>query len=156
MSDTQTKPRRWLRVLLVASLALNLLIIGLAVGAMLRFGGHEKKKGPRPVAATLYRALPDADRDAIRVRTRELYDSRKGRRSSDLDALIASLAAEPFDAEAMKSLIRAQHADRDAHSLAVRMVWADHVAQMDAPERQAYVRALQERAEKWREHKLRD
>jgi len=55
-----------LRLLLLGSLALNLLVIGLAAGAMWRYGGDHGHRPPLPMAATLYRALPEADRDQLR------------------------------------------------------------------------------------------
>ncbi len=68
-SDKQKAPRtgRWVRWLLAGSLAMNLLVVGLAIGAVMRFGGPENARRPPPsLVATLYRALPREDRQAVR------------------------------------------------------------------------------------------
>ena len=53
------KPRtpKWVRVLLALSLALNLLIIGLVGGAMVRFGGSD---GMRPPPRSIRSHLDEA------------------------------------------------------------------------------------------------
>ena len=73
-AEPNPAPRRsplWMRVLLGVSLALNLAVIGLAVGASFRLLGPD---GPLPhtFGGALIRALPAEDRHEIGQRAREM------------------------------------------------------------------------------------
>jgi uncharacterized membrane protein len=100
------QPRRWTRVLLAVSLALNLLVAGLAVGAMVRGGpapgGRDFGLGP------LSEALSREDRKALREAFLDLHpDVRAGRRAmrADFDTLLAALRADPFDPAALDAAL---------------------------------------------------
>ena len=106
---------RGLRWLLIGSLALNLLIVGLAGGAMLSWG-----KGGRPhparldqIGGPLTRALTHHDRHAIgrelRRAARAQTDQR-GAHKAIFRAMIAELRKESFDAEAVQALMARQRA----------------------------------------------
>ena len=92
---------RWMRLLLLASLALNLLIAGTGVGMILR-------GGPPPVAVRdlgfgpFAAALSPEDRAALRrdwaARSGAKGDGRRALRE-DIRALLDTLRADPFDAD---------------------------------------------------------
>lgn len=136
-------PRRWLRLVLVLSLALNLAVLGLAVGAWLRFGpGGHGHGHVESVGAELVRALPRADRRALRE---AMHGGPEGRRppAAALADIDAALRARPFDAAALLALLTAQAAERAAWQDAVQAAWLERIAAMSDAERAAYADRLQ-------------
>ena len=87
-----TKP--WLRVVLGLSLMLNLLIVGLVLGAVIRFGGPGERPPP-PTGVAMFRALPSDDRRAMRDHLREALLPPSDRRSEAED-LAEVLSADPL------------------------------------------------------------
>ncbi|MFA3917601.1 periplasmic heavy metal sensor [Ruegeria hyattellae] len=151
MAETVYRTRTWVKLLLGVSLALNLAVAGLAVGAMLRFGGHDHKRPmPKTVGSMLYRALPDDDRKTLRTQTRELHKARQGAKGADLKAVIAMLDADPFDPQALRLVISEQAEARSAVFMAMQNAWIEQVLTMDDAERQVYAERLEELAQRGR------
>lgn len=151
MPDTTPKPgsglRGWLRVVLFASLALNLVIVGVVAGALLRDGGPGGPRGPGRDGALPYTAaLSDDQRRAVRraiVAARE-NNPAKGRWLPGYTEAIAILRAEQFDAAALEAvLIRQAEASR-AYSDTGRAALLAAVAEMSAEDRAAYADRLEE------------
>lgn len=131
--------RTWVKVLLVSSLALNLMFVGLACGLALRVGGGKDGRPPS-VGAALYRAMPEADRRALRKEVRRSHDreAERARHRGDLLAVAETLRAAPFDRAALETLVRA-HLMARPHGLdQARMAWIGRVAAMTDAERAAY------------------
>ncbi|WP_072392025.1 periplasmic heavy metal sensor [Hyphomicrobium sp. CS1GBMeth3] len=120
MSDAslpQTEPRpggsRRLKYALIASLALNLLIVGAVAGTMIGFGKHHPPRGHHPRGEDfglmgLTRTLPEARRKEIRKqlraergKLRPLFEDIRTARREAAD----KLAAEPFDRAALEAAI---------------------------------------------------
>lgn len=104
---------RWMRIVLVLSLALNLAGIGVVAGAVL---GHSKRMSRPPMVSDLgfgpyTDALSGEDRRALRrafvERAPDLGDMRKLMRA-DFDRLLTVLRTEPYDAAAAAEVIAAQ------------------------------------------------
>jgi hypothetical protein len=103
-------PSRGVRVLLLASLALNLLVAGLVLGDALAGGGPGGP--PRRVEMSLgplARALDEDDRRAILedLRGRPEF-ARRGPRGADLAPILAALRAEPFDPDRARAAFAEQ------------------------------------------------
>ncbi|MGK7652105.1 periplasmic heavy metal sensor [Roseovarius sp. B08] len=103
---TEQAPRtgapRWMRWLLVASLALNLLVVGVVAGYAIK-GGPDGRKGPPGSMGAMHRALSDAERDDLKSRMIREFRDRKDERTAvrrEMDALVVLLRAEPFDTAA--------------------------------------------------------
>lgn len=143
-TNTQYRPMRpWLRVLLVGSLALNLLFAGLAAGIALRFG-EAGGRPPPSVGAALYRSLPDPDRKALRGEIRRMHGDgdHRARHRAEALAVAQALRAEPFDPAALEALV-AGHLDARNSGLAeVQASWLARVAAMDSAARLAYADRL--------------
>ncbi|MEM1065061.1 MAG: periplasmic heavy metal sensor [Pseudomonadota bacterium] len=158
MSDTQaapdpgTKPRcpLWMRLTLVASLAVNLLIAGIVGGAMLGKGdrgpGQEfraaRDLGPMPLVMAL-------ERDDRRVLGRSLRSEAQGMRLSReemrarFEALLVALRAEPFAPDVVAGLLSEQRGlAAERQSLGQDKLLA-HFASMSAGERRAYADRLE-------------
>ncbi len=138
------KTRLWVRVLLGVSLALNLLVLGLIGGAMLRFGGPDgMRTPPRSVGAAMFRELPRADRRALRTGAGETHDQRHVRLKADAKALGAALRATPFDAAAMATLLEGHAKTRADFHISLQRAWLDRIATMSDAERYAYADRLE-------------
>ena len=112
MSEVVKPPSRWLRTALVLSLALNLLLVGLAVGAAVNYrtSGGPPRNFDLSVGL-LGRAMSPEDRQAVSEALREMPRGHTpGRR--DMAALMGELTgvlrAEPFDAGAFTAMLDRQ------------------------------------------------
>jgi uncharacterized membrane protein len=107
---------RALRWLLVASLALNVLVIGVVTGAIcLSHFGHGKHMGPKGGLLGFARSLPDERSGPILQSFDAAKETRKNLRDVIRDArakVRAALIAEPFDQarldEALNGLVNAE------------------------------------------------
>ncbi len=150
--ETDQKPggmSRKLRVLLVISLALNLLVIGTVGGAML---ARSKWEGHRPArldfaGGPLTRALDPVDRRAIGRQMRRAYrdgGTTHAALRAEFDGLIADLTATPFDAEAVGArLARQGDLFEERLELGQRLL-LQRLTEMDTAERAAYADRLRE------------
>lgn len=123
-------PRRWVGPALLASLAINIFLVGL-ISVPLFFQPHDRGFGPPPkghgpmMMHNAFRELPEEDRLAFRRAMREKFykvipfirDSQEAR-----DALADAIAADPYDEAAVraafddieKAMISMGEAGRDA------------------------------------------
>lgn len=151
MTDTDRKPPRmrlWLRLLLVVSLALNLLVAGLAVGAVIRFGEErERVRPPMPLGALLYRELPREDRKLLRDRNIGSREEREARRRADAKELNAALRAVPFDPARIVAFLEREATRQEGLEEAMRQAWLNRVTAMDDTDRAAYADRLQQALE---------
>ena len=145
VDDVKPRRSRRFRVVLILSLAANLLFIGLMAGAAVRFGHGGPKFHDRPpsVGAALFRALPREDKREIREAMHQ-RDSlvRDAERQSDFAEIRALLVAEPFDAAALEDAMRRQIDKRHAFIEQAQVDWVARIAAMDAGERADYVERL--------------
>jgi len=170
MSDgdlTEQAPRRraprWMRLLLLVSLALNLLVVGSVVGMALRLGGPRGPDGPPPqsIGSLLYRELPREDRRELRSDSRRIIgQARPGERMSpdeELAEIDAGLRADPFDPSALDSVLNEHGMWLAAQHQGFQEAWLTHVADMTRAERAAYADRLQEaferRKQRWHERR---
>jgi len=146
-----------LRILLGVSLALNLLVLGLVTGAMLRFGGpHGMRMPPRSLGSTMIREMPRQDRHAMREQAFGDPASRRDHRRVGAAAMSAALRAVPFDREALHAVVSEQARHREAVQASVQAAWLARVDQMSDAERAAYADRLQHAQTKTRRWHMRD
>ena len=141
----------WARGLLIASLTLNILMVGLAAGWALRHGWpQEASHSARMdlVGGPLTRALSEVDRREIgrrmRQAQRERGDFRQEMRAG-FEALVDNLRAVPFDPERMAATMRAQRKGVAERFDLGQQVLIEHLAQMSDAERGAYADRVQAR-----------
>ncbi|MGR3760202.1 periplasmic heavy metal sensor [Roseobacteraceae bacterium NS-SX3] len=141
--------KRWQKVLLAVSLALNLAVAGLAAGAVLRHagGGPGAHRGPSP-GAMLFRELDRDTRAELRRTANEGHRNLGERRRAEAREVIALLAADPFDAGALAAAMRAQAERRHAFHLSVQEAWIAKVQAMSAEERAEYAARLEEQMQR--------
>jgi uncharacterized membrane protein len=153
MSDATPEPKapqrsgRGLKIALGLSLAVNLLILGLVLGALVAVGpGRSRDDDPRlrtlglgPFAIALPRedrqAVTDRiDRDALRTERRALGES--------LGQLRAALLADPFDRAAAEAALARSRAATEAAQGQGHRALLDHIETMSAEDRAELVDRL--------------
>lgn len=155
-SPAAPQPRRGrgLRWLLVASLALNFLFVGLAVGGALRFWRSPPAAAPGAELALLWRALPGESRDALRGMDEDRHDRGHGREGrarlheamrADVAALRALLVAEPFDRAALEARLTAARDRQAARADRALARMLDRIEAMSASERARMAERLERR-----------
>lgn len=136
---------RGVKIALALSVALNLAVAGLAVGAWLGDGPrrgmpHDMSFGPFSAA------LDDADRRALRRALLDrLGEFRQQRKAAEAEfaTLVASLRAEPFDPAAMQAALTAIES-RNAERLHLgRSMIETRLIEMSPEERQAFADRLE-------------
>ncbi len=157
MNERQDKPGtgRWMRVLLVVSLAVNLAVVGVVAGWAMRHGGHHGHHPSRldMAGGPLTRALSDEDRREIGQRMRQVWRDSGGNRAgfrSSFDALVVDLRAVPFDPDRVAERMREQRQGFAARFEMGQEVLIAHLAAMSDADRAAYADRLEERIKDYR------
>ncbi|WP_297771082.1 periplasmic heavy metal sensor [uncultured Roseovarius sp.] len=157
MNERQDKPGtgRWMRVLLVVSLAVNLAVVGVVAGWALRHGGHHGHHPSRldRSGGPLTRALSEEDRRDVGQRMREVWRETGGRRAGmreSFDALVADLRAVPFDPARVAERMREQRQGFAARFEMGQEVLIEHLSDMSDAKRAAYADRLEAQIEAYR------
>ena len=157
MISNNAKPRRWPKILLGVSLALNLLVLGVVGGAIWRFGGpHDMRSAPRSIGAAMFHELPREDRRALREGSSKGHADRRVRQQAEAKAVDAALRATPFDRAALETVLEGQSSQRAHFQKSVQDAWLDRIAGMSTTERLAYAERLSARLTErryWDHHK---
>lgn len=147
-NDTGTPPRagapRWMQILLVASLAVNLLVLGALAGSALMGGGrwHGSDHHTGPMA----RALSDEDRRILRERMRSARSEGQGGHRAHraaLEQLLTQLRATPYDGAAVEAQLRAVRGHFMERMERGQALLATRFAEMSPAERAAYADRLE-------------
>ncbi|MGP6087552.1 periplasmic heavy metal sensor [Antarctobacter jejuensis] len=152
------RPGRWLRVLLFVSLAFNLLVVGLVIGFVLN--GPPKPRGDRTDPVLPYTRAFDQDqqrelRQALRRSFRSEGQGVRDGYLSDYETALELLRADPFDAERIAEVLKAQAARGVDVRQRGQKVLSGYLAAMSPEERRAYADRLEAEVEAMRERGLR-
>ena len=147
--ETMPRMRPWVRVVLFLSLALNLLLIGAAVGAVLHGppGGPGSRTTVRDTALPYTRALAEDQRREIGRSLRKAVRATPEQRGALLDSYgdaVTLLQADPFDKVAFVSLLERQNASAASRWKLAQAALADHLDALPEGERRAYADRLAE------------
>lgn len=153
--DPPRKRRKWVRVLFVLSLTLNLMVFGLVVGAKVS-GGRDHGFDPRgpdrglirdlglgPIASSMSRE----DRRAIGRALKEQQGSFLEKRAAlkrDFGKMLEVLRAEPFDRGALDQLMDTQRDRILKFGDTARGLVMDRISQMSPEERRELADELAE------------
>ncbi|WP_323042811.1 periplasmic heavy metal sensor [Gemmobacter sp.] len=137
---------RRLRWLLVASLTLNLLVVGVVAGVGLRFAGGDmpppRSIGFGPWSGGLDRSDHKALREAFGATGRDFRADWQLERE-DRAALLAALRADPFDPAALDSVTARMNARAtERMDLGQRLI-RDHILAMTPDQRRAFADRLE-------------
>jgi len=153
MSPTGSNPKQksekpWMRILLVASLGLNLAVAGMFVGAKLSGGDPSKWDRGRDNAqlGPYGRAFTKEDRAALRqnmgAREGRFRTHRQNMRAA-ATALIETLRAEPFDIDAARAVLATQRSAQIALQDEGQDLMLNHLANMTPEARAAFADNLE-------------
>lgn len=139
------RPGRGLRLALIASLALNLLFVGLLAGGVMTGAQWQAVPSAGPDMRALWRALPEDDRRAMRARFRDdagepARAPRAERRAQMAESeaeMLALLRAEDFDAAAFAALLDNRRASMASRAEAAQAAFIARLAELGAAERAA-------------------
>lgn len=150
LPQSAEKPRagKGLRIALALSVALNLAVVGVVAGAMLRDGPGMRAAMVRDLGFGPYtEALSPEDRKALRRalfdRAPEIRDTRRLMRA-DTEALLALLRADPFDAAAFKARMEAQHQRMATQLRLGQDLLQDFIAAMSPEARRGFADRLEQ------------
>ncbi len=147
--SVQTAPR-WMQVGLIASLALNLVIVGLVAGAVWRFRPHPHMAGRIVIpnllgyASTLPAPRRKALWDAIAEERSHVRPFRRAVRAAR-EETIKALIAEPFDRQQFRSAQSRQAETENKARQAVQDLYVKLAENLTPEERHAFPG--------WREHR---
>lgn len=155
--DPTPKRRRWLLPTLFVSLALNLLIVGIVVGAVLQ-GGRDK--GGRPDGPTrsllgepFVRALTPHDRRALgreMLSNREALSENRANLRNRIERFLEALRQENFDREALAGILNEQRQLAVTRQQLGEDLLLMRLEQMSLSERRAYADRLGENLRRFR------
>lgn len=144
---------RWLRLLLVVSLAFNLLILGLIGGWAMKWGKHGPHHMSRVehLGGPMTRALDHDDRRAIGKRMRAAFRAEpadQSARHETMAALIGELRKEVFDRDTAEELMAQQRSYLTKRLAIGQSLLLDRLETMTPDARAAYADRLQEGLER--------
>lgn len=147
-SDPDRRKNRvsWRTIVLVVSLGLNLLILGLIVGAMLGGGPRDRNPALRDAGyGPFARALSREDRRAIasemKRQEKPFLDNRRALRR-DFETFLALLRADTLDATALETTITRQRARVSERQRLASLLLLDRIVAMTPEQRLAYADRL--------------
>lgn len=146
----QPQTRRWLKPLLFASLAVNLLVAGVVLGAFLSPDGPRSRSEQGPargiIGEPFIRALPKDDRRAL---VRDVMNNRDNIQESReslrqrFQSFLAVLRTDPFDTEEATRLLREQRQVAVKRQEIGEALLMKRLEEMTPDERAAYADALE-------------
>lgn len=153
------RKRRGLRLALVASLMVNLLLIGMLAGGMMRYARLAAPDRAEPDLRSLWRALPGEERRALHAMMRERGldgdhrhrpglaatgpEARRAQARSTNRAIVDLLRAEPFDRAAFAAILAQDSESRARRLSATQAAFAERVAALDPAQRLQMAERLQ-------------
>ena len=149
MSEQMKTPRKWTKVLLIVSLALNACFIGLIIGVKLTQDGMRPQRAPSAQGSLYLRALSHEDRRALGqvMRNYHTREMRQMDRAGYENALVL-LRATPFDPEALEDLMEHQTEASEERLEYAREALIAHLAAMSNAKRAKFADALEHALER--------
>ena len=149
MSEQMKTPRKWTKVLLIVSLALNACFIGLIIGVKLTQDGMRPQRAPSAQGSLYLRALSHEDRRALGqvMRNYHTREMRQMDRAGYENALVL-LRATPFDPEALEDLMEHQTEASEERLEYAREALIAHLSEMSNAKRAKFADALEHALER--------
>lgn len=149
-SPPQTPGRSplWMRVLLIGSLALNLLVVGMIAGSLLSGGGPgPSREAARDLEGSAFvRALGPGDRRALLRdlgRERDTLGENRRLLRQRFERLLAILRAEDLDRAALDAVVAEQREATEARQRLGERLVIRRIVAMSLDERRAYADRLE-------------
>ena len=150
LQDKQSQARsNWMKYTLLASLGVNLVIVGLVAGFFLRVGPPAAERPTREAGALglgLYVGAMDKENrrllsESIRGRSAE-FSTGRAVIQRHRKALAEALVAEPFDIERVREELAKQSATIGGNIAAGHVILLERIEKMDAEARQNMAKRL--------------
>ncbi|MBT9383447.1 periplasmic heavy metal sensor [Pseudooceanicola sp. CBS1P-1] len=145
-----------LRILLFASLAVNLAVAGVVVGSLVH-SRHDRPGGGPPridqIGGVLTFALSDDDRRAIgRAIWKDMRANRpdKGAVQAEFSQIVSALRAEPYDPTVVENSLKRQLDEAMRRQEVGQTILLQRISEMDRSARLAFADRLEEAATKLR------
>lgn len=93
----------WMKLVMILSLAANLLVVGLVIGHWLA-GGEDRRGGVERTIGWMVRVVPDERREMAEAHfetARPEFEAMQSARLEQFDAVLAAIRTEPFDSTAL-------------------------------------------------------
>lgn len=149
--DTQPTPsnkprmRKGIRILLILSLAMNVIVVGLIIGAAVGHSRDDDRRRPKTNLPPHVKALDWDQRRTIGKAIRKAYrEDGLGARTerSQFEQMAAAIEAVPFDRDALAA-VQVEFEEVMARRVSrARDIWLDHVEGMTDEDRAAYADRL--------------
>lgn len=143
--------KTWLRVVLFASLALNLMVLGLVGGAVISKGGPSGPPSFERAFGPMTQALSSQDRRTIGNALRRDYKQKRAngpRDYRDFSIIINTLRQVPFDADGVVQNLEKHHLSANNRLMQGQELLIDRLVEMSDEERKAYATRLEEVVER--------
>lgn len=142
------RPRRWMRIALFGSLAVNLAVVGLVVGAVVKGPPEDDKhfQMPPDTAVPYARAFEGDEKRALRRALRGAYAGLRPDPAGPLQGYrdaIDVLRSEPFDAGALSEVLEGQNAQTEARRRLGQEALVSVLADLSPEARLAYAARLE-------------
>ena len=149
MAEQDVRPvtATWVKIVLAISVALNLAVVGVVVGAVAKDGRRMGDGAPKDMALGRFsEALSREDRRALRAafleKAPEIKDQRAAARA-EFAVVVQSLRAEPFDPEAFRRALGAVEARNAARLSLGRDLIEARILGMSPEDRLAFAQRLE-------------
>ncbi len=155
MTEIPNKTPRWIKLTLFFSLAVNLLIVGIVAGHLLRGGGDPDRRGSAffSGAGPFLAAMDRGDRRAFLRSLRDEVGHRgldpRGRKAA-IREMAAVIGAEPFDAAALSAELERQLSTVAELTAAAQAAFVAWVSELSPEDRAQFAERLAEQVN-WRQ-----
>lgn len=150
MTETKSKTSKWVKILLVASLGVNLVVLGLYVGLATRHTPPPNQFRAQETVAFLTFALPDEPRREIR---QDLLEHRRElNRQLDMNngirrELLRALSDQPFDIDRVAELLGMERDQFVSMGELAHEALLREIGELSEAERDTFVAQVRKRVE---------
>ena len=161
MSDQSTdggtvQRSRWPKILLIMSLAINVIVIGLFAGHMIQ--REPQVRGVDNQINWIIKLVPEARRDTTKAHFREIRDDVRAtymQRGEHLSAIATAIKSEPFETTGLAAALQARRDGSQARQELVQAHLVELLAGFTPEERAEFARNLEGFLERLRERSSR-
>jgi uncharacterized membrane protein len=145
--DAPKTRRPWGKIVLFVSLALNLLVVGVVIGAVVN-GPRDRDRNPalRDLGfGPFVHALPRADRRELGealLRQAGAFRQNRAEMRASFEAFLGALRAEPFDPDVLLQVVNDQQVRITERQALGRQLLLDRIEAMTPDQRSAYANDL--------------
>jgi uncharacterized membrane protein len=137
----------WKKILFVASLAVNVLVVGALAGAAFKHKDNDRSGGgsSTTLQGAMIRALPMEQRKMLGQKIRgdgNQFKKQRGQSREVKDALKNAIASVPFDADALRAVFERQKQVRDVFTERGDALWIELITNMSDEERAAFAKEI--------------